>query len=252
MKLRTLIERVSRNRVLRRRLPKRYGARPIYVSPDAALRWLKRGDAPFDPDLLDAVDHCVAPGTVVWDIGANVGAFALPAAHRSGAKVVAVEADPFLVSLLQRSAAANDDLDMDVLAVAIGDHDGAARFRIAGRGRASNGLASGPVSTQHGESRTVMTVPLLSLDTMLADFPAPGLLKIDVEGGEAMALAGARRMLAEIRPTVFIEVTQYTADEVLKAFADARYDVFDIDESIAARVPAHGLSTNILAVPRAS
>jgi hypothetical protein len=37
--LRRVFERLSRNRVLKRRLPSDFGSRPIYVSPDAALRF---------------------------------------------------------------------------------------------------------------------------------------------------------------------------------------------------------------------
>jgi len=37
--LRRVFERLSRKRVLKRRLPSDFGSRPIYVSPDAALRF---------------------------------------------------------------------------------------------------------------------------------------------------------------------------------------------------------------------
>ena len=67
------------------------------------LRWLKPGMAAFEPRLLAIIENFVRPGMVAWDIGANVGLFAYPAAHLSRANVVCVEPDPFLAQLLRRT-----------------------------------------------------------------------------------------------------------------------------------------------------
>jgi FkbM family methyltransferase len=251
MSLRRLAELASRGRTLRRHLPKRFGNRPLYVSPDAALRWLKPGSQAFEANLLELVDHWVKPGMVVWDIGANVGAFAFPAAHRSGAAVVAVEADPFLAGLLRRSASAagNRDLDVRILPVAVSDADGIAEFAIAGRGRAANGLISGAISTQHGDSRQILLAPTLTADTMLNHLPAPGLVKVDIEGAELFFLAGARRLLREIRPTLYLETCAETRAEVDRILAGAGYRSLSGESGLAAPPPATSDDVNILAVP---
>jgi len=250
---RSLAERFFRNRRLLRHMPASFGKRAIYVSPDAALRWLRPGDAAFEQVLLDAADAFVAKGVVVWDIGANVGAFTLAAAHRSGAPVLAVEADSFLVELLRATQAhpGNADLEIDILPVAISDSSGVARFRIAGRGRASNGLDTGQLSTQHGESRAVQSMPALSLDDLLPHFPAPCFVKVDVEGAELLVLAGASRLLSEIRPIIFIEVGRDTFSQASEILQAARYDLFDGDETEAPRSPARPSTTNLLAIPQA-
>jgi hypothetical protein len=36
--------------------------------------------------------------------------------------------------------------------------------------------------------------------------PAPGVVKIDIEGGEVLALPGMRRILKEKRPVLFVEL----------------------------------------------
>lgn len=248
---RFIAERFFRDRILRRRLPERFGRRSIYVSPDAALRWLRPGETAFDSVLLNLADQFVAPGDVVWDIGANVGAFAFPAAHRSRAFVLAVEADMFLASALQQSAAHPDnaDLDIRVLCAAVGDHDGVARFRIAGRGRAANGLETADVSTQHGNSRAVSTVPLLTLDTLLTDMPPPQLIKVDIEGGELMLLAGARKILNDIRPIIFIEVTSASWPEARALLTNAGYRLYDADQPLPDLAPAGDDACNVLAMP---
>jgi hypothetical protein len=142
--VRALAERLSRGRVLKRQLPARFGGAPIFVSPDAALRFWRKDLAKCDPPLFDAADELVRPGDVVWDVGANVGLFTFAAAARAGAtgRVLAVEADQWLVSLLRRSASCQpaSSAAVSVLSAAVSDRVGVAEFCIAKRGRCSNYL----------------------------------------------------------------------------------------------------------------
>jgi len=55
--LRTMLERLSRGRSFKRRLPSRFGFTPLYVSPDARLKYLKLGEDAFDAELLRIVDE---------------------------------------------------------------------------------------------------------------------------------------------------------------------------------------------------
>lgn len=253
MNLRRLVELASRNRTFKRRMPARYGSRPLFVSPDASLRWLKPGRASFEPRLLAIIETFVRPGMVAWDIGANVGLFAYPTAHLSRAKVVCVEPDPFLAQLLRRTSKlpVNGDLDVEILCAAIGDRDGIARLRIAGRGRSTSGIEGATVSTQHGKTREVMTVPMLTLDTLLVDFPSPQFLKIDVEGAELLLLAGASRVLSEVKPIILIEVNGATWPEASATLMAAGYDLLDGDLPPGSRTPATSLTCNLLAIPTA-
>lgn len=253
MTLRRLVELLSRNRTFTRRMSPRYGNRPLVVSPDAALRWLKPGMAAFEPRLLAIIDHFITPGMVAWDIGANVGVFAYPTAHISRAKVVGVEPDPFLTRLLRRTNAlpANADLDVEIVGAAIGDRDGVARLRIAGRGRSTSGIEGAIVSSQHGQTREVVTVPMLALDTLLADFPPPAFLKVDVEGAELLLLAGARRVLTEVKPIILIEVNGTTWPEASATLLAAGYELVDGDFPPEERAPASADTCNLLAIPAA-
>lgn len=229
--VRTLVERLSRGRRLQRRLPTEFGRRPIIVSPDAALRWLKPGAAAFDPEVMDAVRALVKPGDLVWDFGANVGLFALAAAVRSGRPALCIEADPFLADLLRRTAAlpANRDIGLDVLCAAVGDRPRIAEFAIAGRGRASSGLAEGSLSTQHGATRATLLAPLLTADAMLDGRDPPTLVKVDIEGGEGLFVEGAGRLMAEVRPRFYIEVSAAQRDKVLPRFRSAGYDLLTLE-----------------------
>src|ERR1041385_9098249 len=106
MNLRRLAERMSRGLVLRRRLSAEFNRLPIYVSPEAGLRYWRHHLDKVDPSLLRMVHELVKPGSIVWDIGANVGLFSLSAAALAGpsGSVLAVEPDLWLANLLSKSA----------------------------------------------------------------------------------------------------------------------------------------------------
>lgn len=197
---RDVAEKFARNRYLRRRLP---NGVQIYVSPDSQLKYLK---SKFDTDLIALARDHVTKSSAIWDIGANCGVFAFSAA--AARQVVAVEADPFLADLIGRSSKMNG-VPVAVVTAAAHSSQGLASFVIAARGRASNHLV-GAGNSQTGGERSRIVVPTLTLDALLDHFGAPTLVKIDVEGAEAAVLAGAVRLLREIRPLLYIEIAPET------------------------------------------
>jgi FkbM family methyltransferase len=222
--LRSMLERSSRGVVLKRRLPAEFHSLPFYATPDAALKFWKPNPEDFDPSLFATVREIVKPGDVVWDVGANVGLFAFAAAAR-GATVVALEPDVWLASLLRRSIAENG-CPVSVLAAAASDSVGIADFVIAQRGRAANHLA-GAGTDQAGGVRETHKTPTVTLDSLLKYFPAPSVLKIDVEGFELQVLRGALELLEKHRPSINCEVLEDHREEVTALLRRYGYRLFD-------------------------
>jgi FkbM family methyltransferase len=245
--LRSLAERLTHRVVLRRRLPEAFDRLPMYVSSEGGLRYLGRSLGDADPMLLDFADTHVHRGSVVWDIGANLGIFTMAAAAKAGptGRVVAVEPDTWLVNLLRRSARANRDrTTIDVVPCAVGGHTGIEQFIIASRNRSTNYLASYG-TTETGGERDRQFVPCFTLDDLLEVFPVPDVVKIDVEAAEIEALEGATKLL-EQRPIVHIEVAGENAVRVAELFAPYGYDLVDGDTGIPCTVP----TCNTVALPR--
>lgn len=251
--VRNLAERWSRGRVIRRRLPAEHGGHALFVSPDAALRLWRRDLGAMDPLLLRLAAELIRPGDTVWDVGANVGLFAFAAAFAAGrsGRVVAVEADDWLASLVRRSAAAAGPAyaPVDVLAAAVADQTGVLDLHIASRGRAGNHLGAVAGSTQTGGHREARKVPAVTLDSLLDAFPPPRVLKIDVEGAEALCLRGAGRLLAEVRPVLLCEVTAENAAEVGERLRGRGYTLYDADLPAERRAPLASPAWNTLALP---
>jgi predicted RNA methylase len=145
--LRNAAERIARRVVFTRCLPSGFGPGRISVSPDAMLGIVNWNIADTDPTLFAAARRHVKAGMRVWDIGANLGLFGFAAAWMAGSqgRVLLVEADPWLCSLLQRSArglAGKGYADVVVASCAVTDHAGPVGFEIAARNRASTDPAS--------------------------------------------------------------------------------------------------------------
>jgi FkbM family methyltransferase len=232
--IRNLLERISRGVVLKRRLPAELGGLVLLVSPDASLKYWKRDLQKIDPVLLGAARTLVNPADVVWDIGANIGLFTFASAGLAGigGQVLAIEPDPWLSDLLRRSSDLNGNsgCSINVLTVAVGDQLGDATLNIARRGRATNFIAGHEPSTQAGGVRSVVKVMSVTLDWLLDRWPAPSVVKIDVEGAEASVLRGARKLLHEVRPRIMCEVSGANRDEVTSILTAAGYALYDAEQ----------------------
>jgi len=137
--LRAAAERISRNLVLRRRLPKALGRKPLFVSPGVALRYWRIDTARTAPMLFRIACEYIKKGMIVWDVGASFALFALSAAYLTGqrGRVLALEPDTWCINLLRRTLALRENrtLQVDLLPVAIADRVILSGFNIAKRGR---------------------------------------------------------------------------------------------------------------------
>lgn len=232
MNFRRMAERLSRGVVLRRRLPAKFARLPFYATPEAGLRyWFNVSQV--DPMLCDMAAELVKPGAIVWDIGANVGLFSFCAAARAGRSgfVLSVEPDLWLAHLVSRSsreltAAKAECSQVKVLCASISDSTRVSELQIAERARASNHLAEAEGATQTGGSRCAQPTICLTLDSLLDYFPAPSVLKIDVESHEVAVLRGAARLLSTVRPTIWCEVLHENSGKVTELLHGAGYRLY--------------------------
>ncbi|SNQ51094.1 conserved hypothetical protein [Frankia canadensis] len=252
--LRSLAERLTHRLVVPRRLPPPFETSRIYVSSEGGLKYLRPSLVGADPVLTNLVAEVVRPGSVVWDVGANVGLFAFAAACAATASgtVVAFEPDTWLVELLRRSARlaerATDQARVDIVSAAVCASVGLTRFNVASRSRATSHLA-GFGNNQTGGTRFAQLVPAFTLDHLLAHLPAPDVLKIDVEGAEETVLQGGARMLSEVRPTIICEVAAPNADPVGVLLRAHGYRIVDGALAPTTRRPLASAPWTTLAAP---
>jgi FkbM family methyltransferase len=216
--------------VLRRRLPARFGRLPIYVTPEAGLRYWSAMSR-VDPVLYNMAEELAKPGSVIWDVGANVGLFSVCAAARSGPSgfVLSIEPDFWLAHLITRSSqglARYPCAKLQVLCAAISDANRVSGLEIAERARASNHLVGTTGSTQASDMRSIQPTVSVTLDFLLDFFPAPSVLKIDVETHEVGVLKGAVQLLEKIRPIIWCEVSDENSAEITDLLHAAGYKLY--------------------------
>jgi len=250
LSVRSLLERFSRNRTIKRHLPKEFLGVPIIVSPDASLGFWKPG--PIKSDLFNFAMEFVSEGSKVWDIGANVGLFSIAAAQKAGStgRVIAIEADIWLADLLCKSSNIQlaSSAHILVIPVAVAESIGIASFNIARRGRATNYLDLSGGSTQAGGVRETVSAITITLDWLLEQgVPPPEVLKIDVEGAESQVLRGAERVLAGPKPIILCEVFDGSSQAVTEILHRHGYTLFDWDSE--PRVQTSQAVWNTLAIP---
>lgn len=236
------------NRRFPRRFPAHLGGARFWASTEGSLKLLKRSPDDFDPTLLPLTRRFVREGMNVWDIGANVGVFTFAAAGLVGAKgsVTAIEADTWCVDLLRRSSRMRQTSAVGrvtVIPVAVSDRIGVASFEVSQRARAVNHLAQTDGSVFAGAPRETQSVPTLTLDTLRDSAPRPDVVKIDIEGAEKLALAGATALLREDRPVLIMEAEDDVMTELVAMLDEVGY-AFETPPE-----PGTGTSYTLAALP---
>lgn len=185
----------------------------------------------------------VRPGEVIYDAGANLGLYCRYLAGVLGAgQVVAFEPVAENRSLLAR----NLELGavghrVRVLPFALADEDGEALFQVDDR-QSSSGTLDKVTGGQPCEGRRNLglgplteRVPSRRLDSVIRELnlPLPALVKIDVEGAEALLLRGAEDLLREHHPKLLVELHGAPEARAVVSF------LCDLGYACAARVEPH-------------
>ncbi len=175
----------------------------------------------YEPVFTRLIRDLLRPGDVYVDVGASVGYFAAMAALKVGpsGRVYAFDAQAEHCRQIREHAAMNDLSNVEVLCMACWSEPGQLelnRFENAPITSASIGLRT---DMRVAES---VSVPAGRLDDVV-DRPVK-LLKIDVEGAEREALAGAERLLFGDRfPHLLTELNL----RVTRPFGYAPMDLID-------------------------
>ncbi len=153
-----------------------------------------------------AFEREIQPGTVVFDVGANVGYFSLLASELTGKKgqVYSFEPLPRNIEYLKKHISLNDIGNIQVIEAAVSFQSGEALFDLG----ASS--AMGHLSDIGG-----LRVRMVSLDDLVSEgqLQPPDYMKIDVEGAEYDVLRGAEKIINEFQPTLFMDTHQRAAHQ---------------------------------------
>ncbi|MHC5077365.1 MAG: FkbM family methyltransferase, partial [Planctomycetota bacterium] len=136
------------------------------------------------------------PGSVFFDVGANVGTYSVVASEVHEAKVVSLEPHPATYSELKKNIELNKRKNVLMLNLAASDSNGVLRFTNFGNSDSPLNKIVGPDET----TNNVLKVEGKTLDQICEDINVvPNIIKIDVEGQEPKVLDGFKKSIHHVR-----------------------------------------------------
>jgi FkbM family methyltransferase len=162
----------------------------------------------YETDLQRTVRELVKPGWIAYDVGANIGYITLLFSRVVGetGKVFSFEALPENLERLHNHIAMNDlTLQVAVVPEAVAAASEPIRFYVGPSGAMGKAEGSAGRDENFGDSFEVSGI---ALDDFIfaGGNPPPNVIKMDIEGGEILALQGMSRILSEIRPLILMEL----------------------------------------------
>ena len=174
----------------------------------------------YEKDKQEYCAKLISPGMIVFDIGANAGFYTLLFARLvKDGHVVSFEPDSANMSSLRRHVVLNSLLNVSLVQAAASDNTSLTGFSL-------NGGATGRM-----DAKSSYLVPTLRLDELLNDgtLPFPDVIKMDVEGAEALVIAGARNLISRNTCVWIIALHgELAKQECFKIFSEAGYELQDL------------------------
>ena len=202
--------RVTKDRILAgsKLLEKDSSGYRLYDTPKGRW-WIPEGDEfvlPFnlaeqELDIYGTGVHAVQKGDIVLDCGANVGVFARKALDAGAFKVIAIEPAPENLECLRRNLRSEIASGFVVIyAKGVWDKDDLLEMNVDPKNSAGDSF----VIQREGSHK--VRLPLTTIDKMVAELGLPRVdyIKMDIEGAEPKALAGANSTIARWKPRLSI------------------------------------------------
>ena len=163
----------------------------------------------YEPAVTSEISRLSQPSMIAYDVGANVGYMTLALAQslNNDGYVFAFEPVPSNIEFLRKLCSLNNlDDRVAVLPLALGEKPG--KQRLVMWGSSEMHFLESAMNGQDTNHCPSVVVDSTSLDAFVFDLKnqPPNLIKIDVEGAEALVLKGAIRTLATYAPMILTEI----------------------------------------------
>lgn len=235
---------------------KHAGKMKLYTN-DYIDRWLFTG-ADFEPSLVSLVRKYLSKNDNFLDLGSNIGYFSLIASNivKENGTVYAFEPMPPTIERLKANIALNKINNIQIIKKAASNKSGIVRFKTPSDKIRNSGRSS---MRTIEENFIELDVEMVAIDSMLDDIKKIRLIKMDIEGAEALALEGMAGLISRDRPVIIMELSDLFLKQmnssslaVLNILTNHSYKMFRIQDSITELTPEMNLfekQYDILCVP---
>jgi FkbM family methyltransferase len=222
---------------------------------DQGVGWQLRSYGAFDEvqmNLLARFASTAPRGSVILDIGANIGVASVVLARAAGpeCRILAFEPQRHLFNMLAGNLALNAADSVVCRCEAVGARTGEASLPCldyrspASFGSVELNRAIQSDASQQAENGRHENVPMTSIDALgLAQVT---LLKIDVEGMEAEVLAGGRSTISRDMPLMYVEFLKSDKAGLAATLNGLGYRLFEFHDNFVC-IPARSEALSTLA-----
>ena len=198
----------------------KYGAYLVIepTSLDVYAHMINHGKT-WNEHVFDACKTFLKKGSVFYDIGANIGYMSIEMAKAFNDKVqvISFEPQPLLAHSIALSSKLNKFNNLRVFDLMLGESLGKANLYIG-----SHSIHASAIARE--KHSLCISRPVATIDYMVETgcIPPPNVIKLDIEGGELAALAGAKKTICTNRPYIIFE-----SDENMNRFGYSRKNIID-------------------------
>ena len=186
-----------------------------FAVPNALNQYRADTFSTKEPETLEWID-AMPEGSVLWDIGANVGLYSCYAAKRRNCRVFAFEPSVFNLELLARNLFLNELTDkVTIVPLPLSEHLAMSTLNMTSTDWGGAMSTFGEAFGHDGEPiRKVFEFPTIGISMIDAvatlQIPQPDFIKMDVDGIEHLMLKGRMPVLQGFKSILIERNDQFT------------------------------------------
>lgn len=218
---RYVYENVLNNAMSRVKIVTYEGTTLMFSIPNSLCKYRVDTFSSKEPETLEWIDS-MPKGSILWDIGANVGLYSCYAAKKCGARVFSFEPSVFNLELLGRNIFLNNLANLiTIIPLPLAGELGESKLNMTstqwGGALSTFGQTYGHDGLPMEKVFEFSTIGLSMTDAIrMLQISAPNYIKMDVDGIEHLILKGGLDVLSRV-DGVLIEINDHFAEQARDA-----------------------------------
>jgi len=202
----------------------------LYYDRSQHLGFLFSQEIVYEPEFSHILLDQIQPGTLVFEIGSNIGQYSLQISEKLGpsGKLICVEPDSDNFASLSFNILSNQCHNVVLQHKAVSDHEGELTFykdtKTGGRMSSLIRVYSG--THYEGKSEIVQTT---TLKVLIDQYGIPAFVKVDVEGAEDSVFSDPNAI--KMKTTYLVEVRKETKIRVFNFFSGMGFSLYVLEQN---------------------
>ena len=211
----------------------------MYLNPtDRNVSYLIFTNKEHEPFETLILKYFLKENSIYVDIGANVGYYTLLAASiAKKGQVFSFEPYNLNFELLEKNIVANNLVNVQTFPYAVYNENTSVDIFSSGANKGNVRLFKDDLEGYMEEHQSNKSVKCVTLDSILDDSSNPDIIKMDIQGGEMLALQGMKKIINNTNELVLftefwpeaITLNKESPSEFLQSLHNLNFEIYDMD-----------------------